>query len=285
MRISKQREWSFMCHRITAALLFGVLGGLLFFPPSLQAETKTVWEKRMNFVKIDRMPAKEMPELAPNHPYTISEEEMEAMLLSLRISKQHLIRKQVGSQEVFLSDEAKEIAPHLVEALRMAGPDEWVVLNMIQKRPFFILRDDRLTLAFLWVEGKELHIRFKKMFAKLTGDYESVTDKGRQVKDAAAVRITLEAGPGQTLSYRDTAEVLLDTQFDFSKWWESVPKDLSGQPLSPAQAAQVQATQQALAPPKKSATERLNELDQLKKDGRVTEKEYQEIRANILKDF
>jgi hypothetical protein len=49
---------------------------------------------------------------------------------------------------------------------------------------------------------------------------------------------------------------------------------------------QVQATQPSSSPgieaPRKSLTERLDELDQLKRDGKVTDKEYKSMRQKIL---
>lgn len=283
--------------RILSLLVIIAATAVGFYCP-LEAEGKEsyVYKKRVNFVKIENMPKKEVMDLAANHPYAdLTVEQMHGMLLSLRLAKDHLFKKEISHQQLFLESEAAEFAPHLVAALKMAEADQWVVLSVVQKRPFFVVRNDRLTLAFLWIEGDRLYVRFKKAYAKLQGDYESTSNKNRLVEEAKGIHVSLEAGPGQRLSHRGTEEVALDTHFDYATWWRDVPKTDNGQmvaihleaeqklpPVATPPVASPSVVTPPVAVPPRSTKERLTELDALKKDGLITDQEYAEMRKAIL---
>lgn len=244
------------------------------------SDDKYIYHHRVNYVKLDTMPKAEIAEAAANHPYKFSVEQMRAMLLSLRLSRRHLIKKEVSQQEIFIEDEAEQFAPYLVQAFAEAAPDQWIVLSIVQKRPYFIIRDDHLTVALLWIEGDKLHVRFKKVYAKLIGDYEAASNQQRLTKQASSVRISLEPGAGQMLSDYGEEEILLDTHYNFAsppapQSVAETPKDM---PKSTSPAPTVPAA-------KKSVKQRLEELDALKKQGLISPKEYEEVRKSILSDI
>lgn len=258
----------------------------------LQAQAKSdgmIYQSRLNSVKLENLPRSVVEEVAPNHPYTaITTEQMRAILLSLRISKNHLIKKEAGQRQIFSEDEADKYAGYLVEAFSRVSPEEWVVMSIIQKRPFFILRNDLMTSMRLWVEGSHLHVRFDKIYAKMIGDYESNNQQEKRVRQQVqGVNFMLEAGDGQMLSADSVREVEIDLSFDFVSWWKNIPRSAEGEPLfdqaSVAKYGQSSGSKSSVtSTPEKTTKARLEELEALKKEGLVTPEEYQSIRKSIL---
>ena len=258
-------------------LLVAVL--ILLGAGPLAAKDRYVYRQNINFVKLDTMPKDTIDDVAANHPYDFTVAQMRAMLLSLRIAKKHVIKKDVDQQEIFLPDEAERFAPYLVDAFKQVTPKQWVVMSMVQKRPFFILRNDRLTLAYLWVEGDKLHINFKKTYAKLSGDYEAKVTGERLLKEARGIDVSLEPGPGQRLSDRSDDEMLLDVHHDFST--TAVIAAPASETIVPA----ARVPPPPVSPDGNRVEDRLRELERLKQEGLVSGKEYDDLRRSILSDI
>src|SRR3989338_9893181 len=149
------------------------------------ADADYVYRQRINWVKIDKASPKSVPLGSLKHPYTaLTVEQMEGMLLSIKISKRYVLKKEIDSADVFNSYEARKYAPFIVEALAKATPDQVVNFSIIHKRPFFILRNDRLTMGNVWAADDGIHFQFAKLFAKITGDYEASAQMDRAVRNA-----------------------------------------------------------------------------------------------------
>lgn len=266
---------------LTLFMAFGIVCAASFCHSRGYAKEKVIYHHGVNVVKGAAIPKKEMDGLIANHPYPhFTVEQMKAMLLSLRVSKQHLIKKDIDQQQIFREEDATRFAPHLVQAFQVLDADEWVVLSMVQKRPMVVIRNDRLTFAYLWVEGDQLFVRFKKVSAKLSGDYESSNNHNRLVEESKGMHVTLEPGPGQTLSKRGANEIALAIHFDYA-----VAEQALAQSSPPPQDTVPPPPPRPLAPAaasSRSVKERLEELEGLKKDGLVTEQEYADMRKAIL---
>ena len=182
------------------------------------ADAEYVYRQRINWVKIDKASPKNVPLGSLRHPYaTMTVEQMEGMLLSIKISKRYLLKKEVDSVDVFNSFEARKYAPFIVEALAKATPDQVVNFSIIHKRPFFILRNDRLTMGNVWAADDGIHFQFAKIFAKMIGDYEASGHMDKAIRNARSLHVTLDANEGQQLSYASATEVILDPNYDFAR--------------------------------------------------------------------
>ena len=135
------------------------------------SQSNYLYRQRLNWVKISKANPKEVPLGSLKHPYqALSVEQMEAMLLSVKLSKKHLLKHELSTLDVFNSWEARRIAVYIVDALAKVDADHVVNFSVIHKRPVFILRNDRLSVGDVWAAEDGLHIQFEKLFAKIEGD-------------------------------------------------------------------------------------------------------------------
>lgn len=257
--------------RISLVLLIIILG--FYSSAQVWGDSPYIYRQRVNWVKIDKASPKEFPLHDLKHPYTaLTPEQMEAMLFSIKISKRYTLKKEIDSVDVFSSWEARKYAPYLVEALAKAEPEQVVSFSIVHKRPFFILRNDRLTMGNLFVASDGIHFQFTKLFAKLEGDYEASGHMDKAVRNAKTMRVTLEAQAGQQLSYASATEVILDPNYNFL-----------------AQVEQYKAEEKAQESKEMKGSgaieERLGRLEDLKKQKLITEKEYQDLRKKILSEI
>lgn len=290
------------------------------------AKNDYIYRQRVNWVKVDKADPKEIPLSDLRHPYTaISSNQMEAMLLSIKISKKHLLKKEVNSVDVFNTFEARKYSSYLVDALSRVGPEQVVNFSIVHKRPLFILRNDRLTMGNLFVAGDGVHFQFTKLFAKLSGDYEASANMDKMVRKAKTSRVSLEASEGQVLSYTNPTEIILQTGFDFiplarqneeekkkeeeeamkakmTKKGAASSKKNEGDDLSRGEPEKTTKEESSSDEDmmtarsyktgvvesednQKSASQKLKEIEDLKKEKLISEKEYQELRKKILSEL
>lgn len=286
---------------------------LLFYSASSVAASNYIYRQRLNWVKITKASPSELQLGTLRHPFAgITVEQAEGMLLSIKIAKKYLLKKEIQTADVFNSWEARKFAPHLVEALSRVDPDHVVNFSVIHKRPAFILRNDRLTIGNVWAADDGIHFRFSKLFAKMDGDYEATANMDRAVRKAKTMRVTLEAHEGQKLSYSNPTEVILDPAFNFAAQVAAVRQqalaeenaELEGSSkriVEKEKKEKVKAAKKAKTEdqPKVAASnaatedaslavgteDRLKKLDELKAKKLVTEKEYREARRRILSEI
>lgn len=260
------------------------------------AKDEYIYRQRVNWVKLEKGDSDIVSLGSIKHPNRqITADQMEAMLLSIKISKRYVLKKDVENSDVFNSWEARKFAAYFVEALAKASGDQVVGFAVIHKRPLFVMQNDKLTMGYLWVQDDGVHIYFSKLFAKIDGDYQASANIDKAIRKAKSLNITLEAGPGQKLSYNSPLEIVMETNYDFmastaqerlaarqaeedemrgsKKHGSYVPVDEDGR------APRMQ------APAKLSVSERLKELDSLKAQKLVNEAEYQKLREKILADI
>lgn len=287
---------------------------LFFYAGAVDAKSEYIYRQRVNWVKIIKASPKDVPLGALNHPYTsVTAEQMEAMLLSIKISKRYLLKKTVNTIDVFNSWEARRFSPFIVEALAKADPDHVVHLSVVHKRPHFILRNDRLSMANVWVDVEGVHFQFTKLFAKLSGDYESSAYMDKELRRSKTMRVTLEANEGQKLSYQSATEIILEPNYDFitgmkreqeekklaeEEELKAKSKRKKGKKVAKTKTTEKEASdkaQPAKVQPKpieletlstgKSVSERLRDLNSLKQEGLISKKEYKKLREKILSEI
>ncbi|MBI4367091.1 MAG: hypothetical protein HY543_09760 [Deltaproteobacteria bacterium] len=248
--------------------LFALLAILCVWPTVGHAGSRYIYtNRRFDYVKLQEIGKKDLAAKAPTHPATISVEQMRAVLGSMKLSRKLLFKDEIEHQEIYNERAVNFLAPHLVEAFRQAGPEQEVVFSWIFKDPFFIIRNDRVTVARAWVANQEFHVEFLKLFAKLEGDYDKRGNFDKALNRAKSLRIELEPQPGQMLGASNAHELVLDL----------------GRPIAAPVAARgkpVNAAEVTLLP--RSTKARLTELEKLRKKELITEEEYQRKRTELL---
>lgn len=293
-------------------ILFGILAICFLVTTAYAAKTTYVaTNKRFNYVKLKQVRGSVTEERAMTHPKKLNVEGLKAALASIKLSRNYIIKKEVDSQQVFDDRSLEFLAPNMVKAFEDATPMEEVVISYLSKDPIFILRNDRLNIADCWIHGEELHVDFKKLFAKVTGDVDKRGNERRAASRAKGLRVKLELGPGQKMAMSNPDEVVLDLNYNYVKAPELKKAPTKGVTMSgeevpmagvaadastsdEAEAQQMAAEGKAKAEIKavedatagssaaSSAKARLKQLDELKKEGLINSKEYSEKRKKIL---
>ncbi|MFA4874360.1 MAG: hypothetical protein WC956_07790 [bacterium] len=277
---------------------------------------------RFNYVKLKEIKASEAESRHMTHPVNVDEVGLRTALASINLARSYIIKKEVDTQQVFDENALDFLSPALARAFAQAQPNEVVVFSYLSKQPMFILRNDRLNLGRAWISGSELHVKFEKLYAKVTGDIDRRGNEAEAIARAQGLRVKLELGPGQKLGLTDTDEVVLDINYNYAENLRkpepskvdktmagkefpkpegatttdtTAPQEVKSKKLSKKEKARIEAEAKehaaedaqaaAAAAAAPSPKDRLQALDQLKKDGLVTKQEYDLKRKEILKDL
>lgn len=281
---------------------------LAFLAPGLvRAETKILYDKKFNTVRLVDADAKVTGEGALNQPKTISKEKIHNMLGSLAFDKGLVIMKDREDVTLFDKRGLDLLSPYISQALAEATPEQMVRFLYILKAPYGkVIRNDRLIMGNMWVRNGELFIRFDKLYAKIFGDYQR-PGNSRLLNDAKDIRVSLSQQPGQTVIGQKL--VALRVQHDYyadlqrrqaeklkAKEEKKKQETEIGVPLpetepAPQQAAKKDGTvgnlvsDEAAEAVPGSTEARLQELDELKKKQLISDKEYKAKRKEILEDL
>jgi len=294
--------------RVRIATLF-VLAALVVPAASFAAKTTYIaTNHRFNYVKLKEVKKSVAEARGMTHPARIDEQGLKIALKSIMLSRSYLIKKQVDTQRVFDDYAAEFLAHNMSIAFAQAKPDEQVVFSYLQKNPIFVIRNDRINLGKAWLQGDKLHIKFTKLYAKVTGDIDKRGNESKAIAKARGLRIRLDLKSGQMMAVDDPEELILDINYNYAKDLEEekqkepeVIKTMAGEeiaaPTAPAakggkaaaSSAATTTTAGTAVAANSSGEEgiesRLRTLDQLRKDNLITNKEYKEKKKEILKDL
>jgi hypothetical protein len=259
--------------------------------------TYIVTNQRFNYVKLKEVSPKVAEARNMTHPYEISEEQIRGILKSIKLSKRHLASKEIDTQEVFNESAISYLAPALARAFREADSNEEIVISYLVKEPYFILRNDRLNIANLWISGNEMHLRFQKLDAKMTGDTDKRGSESKLISNARSLRTDLELGPGQTMAIGDSDQLIIDLNYNFSAAGQQAAapeqtepekaksKKKSKKDETAQEKSGIAAASPAAEPEPADIKARLERLEELKKEKLITNQEYYEKKKEILKDL
>ncbi len=255
-----------------------------------------------NYIRLDEIKDKKAETLQLNHPYTFTEDQMADIMRSLRYNRKALFSNKVKNRNVYEEEYVEKFAPLLVKAFAEVQPNQVVNFSIAQKRPWVIIRNDKLTAVRMWVTGNELTIDFLKTEAQLLGDYQANTQAGqKQINDAKGLRITLEPQEGQKFSFDTTDKIILDLNTDWEKVVDKIEEEdarLKAEEIAqkskraqkkyteaakPAQSAQP--AQPVSSKDQKTAEDRLGELKKLKDKGLITPEDYEKKKQEILQSL
>ncbi|HKX11754.1 MAG TPA: SHOCT domain-containing protein [bacterium] len=287
---------------------------LLMFALSSPAMAETLYQQpnnQANFVKLEKFKSKDGDTL--NQPYTFDETQLRAILSSLKYGKKLILLKESKSRDLYEVEYIDKFVPYIMQAFAKAKPNQAVVWSVVQKRPYFIIRNDKLTIVRMWVVGDELHLDFVKTEAKLQGDYQAKTTGQKLIDEAKSIGVTIEPQQGQKFGLNSTDELVIDLKAD----WPAISANLAAEDERLRQAAEAEkaakkghrtanavpaaapasattmTTTTSSAPTKpavspvdqKNAQARLTELKNLKDKGLISEKDYEAKKQEILKDL
>jgi len=261
---------------------------------------------RFNYVKLKEVKPSVVEELGMSHPATVDAQGLKFALESILLSRSYVIKKAVDTQRVFNDASVSFLAHNMSVAFAQAKPNEVVVFSYLMKNPIFILRNDRLNLGRAWIHGDELHIKLKKLYAKVTGDIDKRGNESKAIARSRGLRVRLELKPGQMMAIDDPEELILNMHYNYAKDVEKegkkepeVVKTMAGEEIKveasatpegkpAAVIAGTSATGTAVAVSSVGETtveQRLRTLDQLRKDNLISNKEYKAKKKEILKDL
>lgn len=251
---------------------------LMLIPTTLWARKTTTiaTNHRFNSVKLSELSLKEAEKRGISHPLDVDEKRLRDILASIKLSKQYLVRKDVASQEVLSEAAVDFLAPNLAGAFRKAAVTDEVLFSYLVKRPDFIMRNDRLTVGRAWVHGDEVHIKFDKLYAKVTGDTDKRGNEAKLAARARGLRVALALEPGQRMSPQDPEELIVTLT-------PPTPEVVPAEKTTKAERSTVE--QDVVDDSAKNVEGRLQELKDLKEKGLINKKEYEAKRKEILSDL
>ena len=248
---------------------------LILFAIPVQAKTTIIYESgnQIDAVKIVKAKGSEK-KLGLQHPYEFSPDQIREILRSIRFNKKVLLVNDIKEERLLQERHVEFLAPYLQEAFQKAGSNEVIVASYFTQDRHFGIADERLTLFRAYVAPDGLHFQFTKIYAKMLGDR---TTKGRvrAMNDAKGIGVALELQPGQERISWEPEELVFDLKSAFAK----DPKKRIQKQI------QVKTKTEKSTLKEKQIRERLEELDRLKEEELITEKEYRKKRRELLKDL
>jgi hypothetical protein len=289
-------------HRIILGLIIGtiVLGiGVTAVP----AEARYLLKNHLNTVQVKKAPSKVLKHNKLNHSFDFSPQTLKEILMSIRFSKSFMILKDVDNAPLFPERDADVLVPYLVSAFSQATSDEVIFFSYVVKNTKFVVRNDRLTICRAYIVGDELHLEFRKLYAKLLGDYAK-TNEQRLINKSKGLRVALEPTKGQYLSPSDDKTLVIRLDQDYApivkerdkrdKEQVEAAKHKTGNEEDIPLPTEVQNKPHSQEKPAdsmlsgfedSSVKERLQVLKQLKDEELITEKEYKRKKKELLKDL
>ncbi len=291
--------------KLTSVLL--VVVGLTMWAdrPVLAGQEQYIYKNpnKLDFVKVDKA-KKEEKEGGLKHPATVDLGQMKGILSAIHFSKKNLLFKDMEDRGLLAERHVEFLAPFIVEALQKATDNQVVVVSYFTKDSKYLVQNNRLTIFRAFVKDDGLHMRFSKVYAKLLGD-RGTKGATRTANEAEELNVSFEMHPGQSWVTIDPKEVLFDLKYDFVRnvaqaeaapakkdkkesskivnktKTEKVEKASSGPDETDTVKEERQDAAKAVQD-KTSIRQRLKELDALKKEDLITEKEYQKKRQQLL---
>ncbi len=230
---------------------------------------------RFNYVRAEKF--KDIGDRNLTQPYTFSEPEMSSILRMIEVNKGSFASKNVKVKEIFDSYAVQKLTPHIVKAFQEIGPDQRVGFGFLQKHPTFVLRNDRLSTGWMWVEDGKLHVLFDLIYVKITSDINKrgYTAIHQQVAKSRGLRISFDLQPGQ--EYGDSTKELVIEPSVYTMIAEK-----EKQKAEELATKGIDDTVKIEVVKDKTTKDRLKELKTLRKERMITEEEYQQKREAIL---
>lgn len=266
---------------------FGFFAASLVFATAVWASDTRLWEEGNDYVQLEEVSA------TNQHPVTFSAEQLTALL-------GHFYKRK-GNKEpkpYFSQDEISRIVPELVRLFAKAKPGEDIDFGTSFRAGDFFLVPRTLNAGRLFVDNGRLNLLIGMCAAEQDVSYQQVFGKYRELDHGSRIKPVDKLGCELLAGY-DTERVdnrtdWLSLNINAALTTKAVPmfpatKALTfGTVASPDQATTPAPATQPAAPaiPALSASEaeeRLTTLKRLHDKGLITDTEYEQKRAEVMK--
>lgn len=268
---------------------------VLLTPPAFVWAAKTTYvqtDRKFNYVKRVEVDEDRVKEKGITHPYTFSDLQIREMLSNIKLNRKTMFKNEAEEVVVFDGHALDYLAPYLVQAFKEAKPNEEIIFSVLSRKSTFLIRDDRMTIVGAWVSGGTLHLDFHKLMAKVSPNYDKMSDVSEAINRAQGLRVALEVGPGQ--QFGESTDEILVTIPDANALVRVVAEGTEDQQQKENREAKITATAPATieATATKPVTQqpvvdgsvegRLQQLESLRKKGLINKDEYEGKRKEIL---
>jgi hypothetical protein len=284
---------------IIAACVLGLGSGAV--AASWFSQPKYIFRKGQDtWVKV----VKGNKKLAPfEHPYTFTEQDMEAALRSLRYFRPDMFSitgKKGKEYDVFAEDEARLVAASLAKAFAEAGPDEWVDFSVNAFRGQILLGSYRQSDGVMFVKDGKLNIALRNIAVKTAPDQEinafdptkgyrgfakMTAVEGLKLNDQNWVSMDARNIPRIAAAGEEPQLITVPTGTPAPAPAPAAPAGTPAAPEAQPAPSAPAAQPAAPAPAKASVTDRLLELQGLYDKGLISKEEYEKKRQEILQDL
>lgn len=242
---------------------------------------------KLDLIKLDKAKKSEAAG-GLSHPYTFDPVQMREILGSIHFNKNVIFLRDVEDRDLFDAGNVEFLSPYLIEAFQKAKNNEVVTVSYFTRSSKFVIQDDRLSVFRAYVKDDGLHIKFSKLYAKLLGD-RTTQGADRAASQARGMRVSLEPQKGQDRISWDPEELVFDLHYFVpggsatAKKEEIVPEKKTTKKSE--QVTTKKSASTSMDTGEKSVKRRLEELEQLRKDELITDKEYQQKRKELIREL
>jgi hypothetical protein len=239
-----------------------------------------------------------------DHPWEVDRESLERLLASISYQKNILLYKG-KPKRAFPENELETLLPHLQKAFSSASPDQYVDFSFVHKKSWTILQRRYLTDGLLFRKGQRLHCAFRNIAFEDQGRGDD--GYGPYTEDPTVKPVygdwTFILGQGQRLEYADKPGLLgsktypnwieLDlslppTPSQAGSTVKEAPKVLTTPPAGAQTGGEMQRgvlLEEGATPAlsRKEIEEKLQFLDELKRQGLLSPASYDEKRKELLR--
>lgn len=267
--------------------------GLILSACSKKAAPESFYRDDENLVRLDTRPAfaDGLPDVAFEHPATISPEELTRVLIAIRVEGKRgvfeIFRKEPPpSLRAFSDDEAGRMAKPLAEALAKAEPNQRVSFLFTQKRWRL---SDGITSGVLFVKGERLHFIFGRYRSTSRPHEPDVTLNSRALANPPYTGFRFAAGSHLAIVDSDESPVWKE-RIGSKQWVMADYKNLLAEPPAETEPFPVLAEPESKDAPTTEARrqgeevkEKLRLLEEMRQENLITEEEYQKKRKEAIK--
>jgi hypothetical protein len=237
-------------------------------------------------------------EVAPkgyDHPWVLDIWTLEDMLESVRYKRGKAVFGGGKPEEAFPPRSRHLLLSHIQKAFAQAGPDQAVDFSFIERRSALkVFQRVYLTDGLMFRKGGALNIAFRNLgYEELAGGEEA--EPNREDPTASPMRTSwaLVAGDGQALAKTQGSGILGSNTFtnwvelDLSWPWGVSEEEIieqaapeTGDALESAVESELEAPQR-IAPSREEVQERMEFLEELRREGTISEDSYREKKREL----
>lgn len=226
-----------------------------------------------------------------DHPWDVDVEFLDDLLASVHYKKGKVLIGGGQSREAFPAVSRHALLKPLQRAFAEAGPNEAVDFAFVEERSTLkVFRRVFFTDGILFRKGGELNVAFRNLaFEQIAGEEEERYEPNREDPLESPMRTSwiLEPGEGQTLAAGEGIGLFASDTYtnwiklDLSRRWGVL--DAGG--IEKAMPGVVDSFDSALpepvAPSREEIQERLRFLEELRREGTITERDYLEKKREL----